>query len=52
MLVVNMVLFMYKGAQSVMNKKDLVQIGANHYRFWLNSEACSLSERSILNKVH
>lgn len=52
MLVVSIVLFIYNGAQSVMNKKALPQIGTRHYRFWLNSEACFVSETGILNKVH
>lgn len=52
MLVVNIALFTYEGAQSLMNKKALVQIGTSHYRFWLNSEAFSVSEAGIINKVH
>lgn len=52
MLVVNIALFINKGAQSLMNKKALVQRGTNHYRFWHNSEAFSVSEAGIINKVH
>lgn len=51
-LVVNIALFMYKGAQSLMNKKALLQICTSHYRFWINNEACSVSETGIINEAH
>lgn len=52
MLVVNIALFMYKGAQSLINEKALVQTGTSHCRVWLNGEACSVSETGIINEVH